>query len=29
MVDREEDIRRHKLNYDNARKALEIELTKS
>lgn len=29
MVDREEDIRRHKLNYDNARKALELELTKS
>lgn len=29
MVDREEDIRRHKLNYDNARKALELELTKT
>ncbi|CAD8055224.1 unnamed protein product [Paramecium primaurelia] len=29
MVDREEDIRRHKLNYDNTRKALELELIKS
>lgn len=29
MTDREEDIRRHKLNYDNSRKALEMELAKA
>lgn len=29
MTDREEDVRRHKLNYDNSRKALELELAKA
>ena len=28
MLDREEDTRRHKLNYDNSRKAIEMELAK-
>ena len=26
MGDRDEDIKRHKINYDNSRKALELEL---
>lgn len=29
MGDREEDIKRHKVNYDNSRKAIELELAKT